>query len=397
MTPGVQKIVDDARAAGLEVKESPSGSVDIIRKRHRGTGRVLDGWRLYPNGTAVDLTVDLGVSKGVRNLKAIRKHLGLAMAARISPQMFALLEAMQANKGKATSQGDLKGTWVTVGRQSFRGQTIDALKKLGLVKIVDSTSETVVRRGNIRKFWTFFYERTPEGEKLLDSRSTGEYHLGMTTQSLPRPIAQLAVEAAMVATRVTWPAWHDVTGSIDEIRAKLSSQEIKRHKTAISRKDFSVPIKALMRKGILTPETTLFDYGCGRGDDIRLLKEKGYEVGGWDPYWAPKNEKTQADIVNLGFVLNVIEDPEERSEVLQKAWDLAKGALIVSTRPPMKHSFKAYSDGYVTSSGTFQKFWKTDELKAWLQEELGAEPVGTGSPCCFILYKNDEAKEKLAA
>lgn len=212
-----------------------------------------------------------------------------------------------------------------------------------------------------------------------------------------RSVAQLAVEAALAATRVTWPAWHDVAGSVDEIRAKLSSQEIQRHKTAISRKDFSVPIKALMWKGILTKDTTLFDYGCGRGDDIRLLKQKGYEVGGWDPYHAPKHKKTPADIVNLGFVLNVIEDPEERAEVLQKAWAMAKGALIVSTRPPMKHDFKPYSDGYITKSNTFQKFWKSGELKSWLQEELGAEPVSTGSPCCFIIYKSDEAKEQLAA
>jgi DNA phosphorothioation-associated putative methyltransferase len=158
-----------------------------------------------------------------------------------------------------------------------------------------------------------------------------------------------------------------------------------------------VPVKALMRKDILTTDTTLFDYGCGRGDDIRLLEKKGYVVGGWDPYWAPKNKKTKADIVNLGFVLNVIEDPEERSEVLQKAWKLAKGVLVVSTRPPMKHSFKAYSDGFVTGKDTFQKFWKTAELKAWLESELGVQPESSGSSCCMFCYKSDKAKAKLAA
>jgi DNA phosphorothioation-associated putative methyltransferase len=212
---------------------------------------------------------------------------------------------------------------------------------------------------------------------------------------MQRALALYLTDAALVVARGRPLHWHDVRGGVEEVRALLDQREIKRHKTAISRKDFSVPVKALMRNNMLTKDTTMFDYGCGRGDDIRLLKSKGYNVGGWDPYWAPDNKKTKASIVNLGFVINVIEDPDERNEALSKAFKLASDVLVVSTRPPMKHSFKSYGDGFVTSSDTFQKFWKTGELKAYLQDQLGVEPVSSGSPCCFFCFKNDKAKERM--
>ncbi len=175
----------------------------------------------------------------------------------------------------------------------------------------------------------------------------------------------------------------------------LAAKEIKRHNTAIKRNDFSVPTKALMKQGILSKDKTFFDYGCGRGDDIRMLKKKGYDVGGWDPYHAPDHPKSEADIVNLGFVINVIEDPEERTETIERAWALAKEALVVSTRPPMKHNFKPYSDGFITGSDTFQKFWKASELKAYLEETLGVE-VERLANCSYIAYKDAEEARKAA-
>lgn len=41
------------------------------------------------------------------------------------------------------------------------------------------------------------------------------------------------------------------------------------------------------------------------------------------PYYAPHQELTPADIVNLGFVINVIEDYDERAEALRAAFALA--------------------------------------------------------------------------
>ena len=37
-----------------------------------------------------------------------------------------------------------------------------------------------------------------------------------------------------------------------------------------------------------TPD--LFDYGCGRGGDVRTLTGLGIEASGWDPTHAPDTE-----------------------------------------------------------------------------------------------------------
>ena len=81
---------------------------------------------------------------------------------------------------------------------------------------------------------------------------------------------------------------------------------IDRAKTAISRNNFSTPVQHLLQSGILNKKRTFFDYGCGRGDDVAGLSELGYAASGWDPEYAPAASADPSDIVNLGFVLNVI-------------------------------------------------------------------------------------------
>lgn len=77
MTPGFKKIIEDAKAQGCEVREDGS-AVQVIARRHRGTGRILCGMILYPYGTAIDMTVEPAIAKGVRRLDQVRNTLGLA-------------------------------------------------------------------------------------------------------------------------------------------------------------------------------------------------------------------------------------------------------------------------------------------------------------------------------
>jgi hypothetical protein len=46
---------------------------------------------------------------------------------------------------------------------------------------------------------------------------------------------------------------------------------VQRHRTALSRYNFSAPLQALSRHGLISPQVSFFDYGCGRGDDVRGL------------------------------------------------------------------------------------------------------------------------------
>ena len=106
--------------------------------------------------------------------------------------------------------------------------------------------------------------------------------------------------------------------------------EAARHLTALVRYGFSAPVQTLARYGFLDGSYSLFDYGCGRGDDVGGLVENGIRASGWDPYHAPDNPVHSADIVNLGFVVNVIEDFDERLDALTHAFSLAERLLVVS-------------------------------------------------------------------
>jgi len=84
-----------------------------------------------------------------------------------------------------------------------------------------------------------------------------------------------------------------------------------------------------LEAGIFTENTTFFDYGCGHGEDIKRISDRGFTCSGWDPFYRPHTERTSAEVVNLGYVINVIEKPNERREALLKAWELCQKALIV--------------------------------------------------------------------
>src|SRR5262249_37173695 len=160
-------------------------------------------------------------------------------------------------------------------------------------------------------------------------------------------------------------------------------------KTAIRRGDLSRPVKSALQDGLLDPTRTVFDFGCGHGQDIELLAALGIACDGWDPAFRPESPKHPADVVNLGFVLNVIEDIDERTVALQQAWDLARRLLIVAAqvKEAGRGQFQlAFGDGVLTGRGTFQKFFGQGELKAFLEAELQAEAI-PASLGIFYVFK----------
>jgi hypothetical protein len=61
-------------------------------------------------------------------------------------------------------------------------------------------------------------------------------------------------------------------------RMNQTEGTIARHKTAIRRPSYSLPIKCLLRDGLIYAETSVFDYGCGHGQDIELLRGSGTHI-----------------------------------------------------------------------------------------------------------------------
>lgn len=171
--------------------------------------------------------------------------------------------------------------------------------------------------------------------------------------------------------------------------------EIQRHRTAIQRYSLSKPMQQLYQHGFLEGEFSVFDYGCGRGDDLRILREHQLDASGWDPVFAPDEAIEEADLVNLGYVINVIEDPREREQTLRKAYRLARKLLVVSAMLKDKNVFaryERYGDGVITTRATFQKYYSQKELREYLESALGHIAIAV-SPGIFFIFQDPMAEQ----
>jgi DNA phosphorothioation-associated putative methyltransferase len=166
--------------------------------------------------------------------------------------------------------------------------------------------------------------------------------------------------------------------------------EIHRHKTAIDRNKLSQPMQILARHAYLNGDYSILDYGCGKGDDLRELEAHGIDVSGWDPVHNPEGNLINSDIVNLGFVLNVIDDRKERDETLRAAWDYAEKAIIASVMiagETVVSQFTPFRDGVLTSRNTFQKYYSQGAFRNYLESVLEEPAIAVGQGI-FLIFKD---------
>ena len=174
---------------------------------------------------------------------------------------------------------------------------------------------------------------------------------------------------------------------------------VARHRTAMSRNSLSRPFAQTLNDQLLRAETTVLDYGCGRGDDLRHLTSLGIAAAGWDPAHRPDGALHESDLVNLGYVINVIEEPAERADVLRRAWALARRVLVVAGRLTWDARDLAgspFRDGMMTRSGTFQKFYEHTELATWIEQTLGLTPLAAAPGIFYVFRDPAEGQEFLA-
>lgn len=174
--------------------------------------------------------------------------------------------------------------------------------------------------------------------------------------------------------------------------------KIERHRAAMVRTALSKPVRIALEAGLFSAENTFFDYGCGYGSDIQHIANLGYTASGWDPHYHPDTACQAADIVNLGYIINVIEDPSERREALLKAWELTHQTLIVAAQVLVDNPSGrvAYSDGILTRRNTFQKYYEQEELKAYIDQVLGVDAI-PGALGIYIVFRDPVAAEKFRA
>lgn len=179
----------------------------------------------------------------------------------------------------------------------------------------------------------------------------------------------------------------------------MTAFSVNRTRTALSRRVLSRPFRIALQDGLVDVKKSVFDYGCGRGDDLRNLREIGIKCDGWDPNHRPDGVMQPADVVNLGYVINVVEDADERAATLRRAWELTKGMLIVAARLSTEAKgirLSPFEDGYLTRRSTFQKYYDQHELRAWIDELLGESSVPAG-PGIFYVFRDLGVRESFVA
>src|SRR5262249_33593653 len=157
---------------------------------------------------------------------------------------------------------------------------------------------------------------------------------------------------------------------------------------ALHRTDLSRPARCALRDGLILPSATVFDYGCGHGADVTLLRSQGFVCDGWDPVFAPDQPVHEADVVQLGYVINVIEDPRERTAPPRRAGQLCRRRRVVAAQVRVDgqgQSQVAFGDGVLTGLGTFQKYFSQSELKSSLEDSLDTEAI-PAEPGIFYVF-----------
>lgn len=109
------------------------------------------------------------------------------------------------------------------------------------------------------------------------------------------------------------------------------------HLTIKERKWPSYPTKQLFLQGFIRGK--VLDFGSGIGVDLEFLGKNGFEVTGYDPYYAPDYPTEQFDTILCNYVLNILL-PEEQAHVLMAVSELLKpsGKAYFTVRRDIKRS-----------------------------------------------------------
>ena len=108
----------------------------------------------------------------------------------------------------------------------------------------------------------------------------------------------------------------------------------------------------------------------------------------------PDEPLRPADVVNLKYVVNVIEEPSERAGTLRQAWELCQKALIVAAQivvPGRGNNQVEFGDGVLTRRGTFQKFFTQAGLREYIDAVLETDAV-PAAPGIFYVFKDEAAR-----
>ena len=129
---------------------------------------------------------------------------------------------------------------------------------------------------------------------------------------------------------------------------------------------------------------------------LKHLRRLGYKAKGWDPVHFPKTLRTKSDFVGCHYVINVIDRDEERRDTVLAAWNLARRAFVVSAR--LEHErdeahLIPRGDGWITSKGTFQKFFSHHELGDLVSRWIGRR-CDAVAPGVYVVFREEALRQE---
>lgn len=145
--------------------------------------------------------------------------------------------------------------------------------------------------------------------------------------------------------------------------------------TALKRQKLSSPMSQLLEKGFFEVGDNILDFGCGNGDDVRILRDRGYDIVGYDKYNNEFSDKQllnkQYDIVTCNYCLNTIIDLKEHNEVLCMLKKISS-KVFISVRCDKRAvrdnwRFEEEKMGYF-SKRSFQRFYDKNMIEKIIGE-----------------------------
>lgn len=169
------------------------------------------------------------------------------------------------------------------------------------------------------------------------------------------------------------------------------------HLTAKEREFLSFPAKNLLNKNLLKGE--VLDFGCGFGNDVKLLREKGINIDGYDKHYFPDYPTKKYDTIICFYVLNVLL-PEEQTVVLMELSQLIKpsGKVYIAVRRDIKypgyrthkiHQKKTYQCNVILNS---KSIFKNENCEIYEYQHYNQLPENENYNCVFC---NPEAEREL--
>lgn len=105
--------------------------------------------------------------------------------------------------------------------------------------------------------------------------------------------------------------------------------------TAITRTNLSVPSQSLLTKKLIVGR--VLDYGCGKGFDVKYLKQRGFDIEGYDPHFFPQKPHGLFDTIICNYVINVVEEEYEHLIIDEiKSFLSENGIAYITVRRDVK-------------------------------------------------------------